>query len=348
MQDHQERYSVIKKASIRPNKIVFYNQFIKRNIDDSEKPIYTNDERRELASIGIISMPTSNVHDMILSDKAKKRIQEKVMWLNQFATCRTITTISGKKLRNFKLNFITLTLPSKQMHPTKDITNTVLNQFITELKQKKQLQNYVWKMEFQKNGNAHYHIVTDAFIDYWYLKRVWNRCLEKLNYISEYSNKFKNMKFSTYYSLYKNEHNTFEKLKEQFIASKKTNFSQPNTVDVKAVTDEKNIASYIAKYITKNEKSKITEAIKERETTTNFRLWFCSRELSKLDKIEVFMDCISDDVQSFLESLQKTKTYIFDYVEMIFYNEKEQTHFNNHHSRKIFEEYRRECSYTNQ
>ena len=41
----------------------------------------------------------------------------------------------------------------------------------------------------QKNGNVHYHIVTDCFMDFHIVQKIWNRCIDKLGYVQEYSKK---------------------------------------------------------------------------------------------------------------------------------------------------------------
>ena len=61
-------------------------------------------------------------------------ILQKINWLYFLAKSKSVKTISGKEIYNFKINFITLTLPSKQIHPTNVITSQCLNQFITEMK----------------------------------------------------------------------------------------------------------------------------------------------------------------------------------------------------------------------
>src|SRR5690606_40476869 len=87
------------------------------------------------------------------------------------------------------IGFITLTLPSKQKDPTKFITNNLFNQFLTEIRQRTKMENYVWRLEFQKNKNVHYHIVTDTYIDYHLVLKIWNRILDNYGYIKPYTEK---------------------------------------------------------------------------------------------------------------------------------------------------------------
>lgn len=66
------------------------------------------------------------------------------------------------------------------------------------------MKNYVWRMEFQANGNVHYHIATDTYIDYFFIQKQWNAILEKLGYVSRYAQKMSGISLSEYQSRYSN------------------------------------------------------------------------------------------------------------------------------------------------
>ena len=68
------------------------------------------------------------------------------------AKSRYKKTLTGVEIYNFKINFMTLTLPAKQMHPTAVITKNAFNQFLTEIRELYKMENYVWRIEFQKTG----------------------------------------------------------------------------------------------------------------------------------------------------------------------------------------------------
>jgi len=323
-----ERFIIVPKASIRPNKIVFYSQFLIKNVPQHRFSNFTNSEKNELRSIGlpVRCMPLANSHNFELSKKAAGRIKEKVSWLYELAKSKTIIPEVGKPLYSFKMNFITLTLPSLQSCPTSEITSQCLNQFLTECKAKFGLNNYVWRLEFQKNGNAHYHIATDTFIDYTSCKLIWNRCLAKLGFISAYQDKMLGMSFEEYRHLYNDGgKNSFALLRERYGRGCATRWDSPNTVDVRAVGSARNIAFYISKYITKKSDEKLNPIVSEREPAeTNLRLWFCSKSLSALDKIEIFMDSYSDIVCDVLSGIQQARKFIFDYCSVWYFNATEQ------------------------
>lgn len=322
-------YTFIKKASIRPDKIVYYTQVIKPKIEKKE-PIASTETKtkEELLSWGIGRMPIvkSNEHQFEISKKAQGRIKEKVSWLYELARKKTITTKNNKILSNFKMNFITLTLPALQTHTAAEITSICLNQFLTECKQKFDLNNYVWRMEFQSNGNIHYHIATDTFLDYQDCKLIWNRCVQKLGYISKYQEKFSKMDFNKYCSLYNNSGKTERNiLWARYSLGVASGWDSPNTVDIRSVSHSKNIASYISKYITKVSGAALNPVVSAREpATTNLRLWFCSRSLSKLKSIEMFLDDPSPLPHKILAGLTNVRKYIFDYVSVWYFSTKDQ------------------------
>lgn len=83
-----------------------------------------------------------------------------------------------------KLIFLTMTLSSKQMHDDKVVKRDMLNHFIITLNRKFGMVNYLWKAEPQKNGNIHFHIVTDVFINKNKFNYEWDRIQEKNGYIN--------------------------------------------------------------------------------------------------------------------------------------------------------------------
>lgn len=110
--------------------------------------------------------------------------------------------------------FLTLTLDPKKVpheylseseNKTHKYITKLFNHFITVLKRSKFYNKnnrlkYVWVVEFQKNGNAHLHILFNTFLPYEEIKRLWEHVggggilwIEKVktlegisNYISDY------------------------------------------------------------------------------------------------------------------------------------------------------------------
>jgi hypothetical protein len=90
-------------------------------------------------------------------------------------------------------------------------------------KRKWGLTNYIWRAEKQKNGNIHFHILSDKFIPYTELRESWNRIVEKLGYVTRFRDK--------------------------------NGMKKPNSTDIHSLNKVKNISNYILKYMVKNENS---------------------------------------------------------------------------------------------
>lgn len=325
----ENRYTVLPKVSIRPDSFTFYNRFYKNfGVDPVEKIKLHPEAKKTLQEMGVLlkKLPSSNKHNFELSHKGAKRIKEKVSWLYTLAKRQTVTTHNGKILDGFKMNFITLTLPAQQQHTTDKIIKFCLNQFLTELTTRFGLKNYVWRLEYQKNGNAHFHIACDCFLEYWQARSIWNRCLNKLGYVNEYIKASENLTFAQYCA----KHSRFttidtKTLNERFCYGKSTKWSNPNTVDIRLVTNHKNIAFYISKYITKISKEPLNPIVAEREQlNSNMRLWFCSRSLSKLDKISLFCDEYNELAQDCFRLLKESSKGLFDYCKIYWFQLNEQ------------------------
>ena len=124
----------------------------------------------------------------------------------------------------FKLNMVTLTLSSKQIHTDNEIKNKLLNQFLVELRYKHKCQFYLWRAESQGNGNIHFHIITDKYIPWNELRNGWNRIQNKLGYVDRFNEKYKG--------------------------------KTPNSTDIHSIWKVKNLSAYLAKYCTKEDKNR--------------------------------------------------------------------------------------------
>tara|TARA_R100001244_G_C5168239_1_gene131508 strand:+ start:1233 stop:2096 length:864 start_codon:yes stop_codon:yes gene_type:complete len=154
-----------------------------------------------------------------ISKKASKRIKLAIDWLLVLADNKSFGRPKNGKFYNFKVNFITLTLCSEQVHSDKVIKSKLLNHFLVVAKQKWGVCNYVWRAEPQKRGAIHFHILTDKFIPWSELRATWNKIQEKLGYVSKFKSKFLH--------------------------------TNPNSTDIHSIKKVKNLSEYISKYCTK-------------------------------------------------------------------------------------------------
>jgi hypothetical protein len=162
----------------------------------------------------------SNDTEGMISKKAAKRIERAVTWMLFYAKRKYIFDVELQKRFSFLINFITLSLPSAQIHSDDEIKKVCLESFLDKCRKYINLKNYVWKAEAQLNGNIHFHIVTDTYIRYDKIQEWWNDSVNLLGYVDRFE--------------------------------KKVGHRHPNSTDVHSVKHVKKVASYIAKYMSKN------------------------------------------------------------------------------------------------
>lgn len=165
-----------------------------------------------------------------ISPMAQKRIKRKMeVWYQ--GICHHNSIHENVLQHNFKkLVFLTVTLSAKQIHSDQHVKEFILKPFLRKLKSEYNLQNYLWKAESQANGNIHFHIILDLFIDKVEIQQLWNSCQNSLGYIDRYFDK-----------------------------NKKLN---PPSTQIEAVDSFKSALDYIDKYVCKtNDYRKIDGAI---------------------------------------------------------------------------------------
>ena len=181
----------------------------------------------------------------------------------------------------FKINFITLTLPAKQVHPDKVIISEILQPFLNYLRKHYKVTNYIWRAEKQKNDNLHFHMLLDKFIDKSELRQLWNKYLQNLGYVRRYKENqlyWHNNGFQVRKKLLK--YWPEEKQKEAYIKGIDQDWTNPNTTDIHSTKHIRHLKKYLCKYLCKNGKE-----VHKIEDLTNIpiadlltisgRLWAC-------------------------------------------------------------------------
>lgn len=257
-----------------------------------------------------------------ISKASKKKIMDSVNSMYCLSAPRKIEMRTGKFIYNYKLSFITLTLPSEQAHSDKEIKSSCLNQFLVEIRKNYGVQNYVWKAELQKNENIHFHLILDKYIDFQALRRRWNRILNKLNYVDAYQDKMLKLSLSDYFKL-RNQHKDvdFNTCKKAFAQGKKDKWLNPNTVDVRSVHNKNNLAVYISKYIAKKEDIQNPSAETLQRQIAFGRSWFRSYSLSQLKYKNKFLASELKSLLSYLKSIPDKVLHITsDFYEVFYFS----------------------------
>lgn len=296
-------YVFLPSFSLTPNKLVSFNSIFIRNSSSNQlKSIAETRAKKRTSIAGEQTDKTlkRKFHNFKISENAYRNLKQKINWLYYLAKSKSVTTYNGKQIYNFKIGFLTLTLPSEQRHSTNELHTILLNPFLTEIRQRTGMKNYVWRLEYQKNGNAHWHLVTDTYLDYFFALKIWNRLLKKHGYIEPYRLKHENLSLTEYNQLYNSDGKTeFKKIALRYAKGKANKWEQPNSIDLKSVLSKKAIANYISKYFGKTpDESNTHNEHDNPENSESLRLWFCSRSLSKLKRVTDFCEAVAYDIFS--------------------------------------------------
>jgi len=249
--------------------------------------------------------------NLILYLSRQRHFQEYLKMKKQRVACTGYRkqTVESKAVNSaynrYLCTFLTLTLPAKQTHTDIELTKYVLHPFLSYARKIWKVRYFVWKKELQQNGNLHYHLVTDRYIDHDCLRVAWNRCCNRgyvegvekpFDYVDRYSDKMIKMfadgwdkeKMFEYYSqsdsvqeatekealeferknnreisaveynqiFYRNANAAYEKGFKRYSNEMKLSENQrwrnPNSTDISAVKNPRQVSAYVAKYIAKN------------------------------------------------------------------------------------------------
>jgi hypothetical protein len=285
---------------------------------------------KRLPSRTSLSNLSDNNHHNKLSVKSKQKAKRAIKYLIYNSSTKKAYSRKTGNTFSFKVNFITLTLASTQLHSDKTIKQVLLKQFLIEARKKWGLKNYVWKSERQSNGNIHFHILSDIWIPWLELQQVWNRIQEKLGYISNY-----------------------EKIHHK---------RNPNSTDVHSLKSIKNVSAYLVKYMVKNQSrsihkvsSKIVPKLsglgKEKlslskgakkflgSVSSNGRIWTCSYELSNIKGATSILSEEIDNEIKLLQSKKGSRRIDKEHFSGIFYNQSVITKEDFPHLWSLFKEY---------
>lgn len=130
-----------------------------------------------------------------LSVGGKKRLSKAIDFLIQVVDHKgpqvVFNKYSGKNQR-FKVNFITLTMPPDILMDARSGHKKLLEPFLQWHRRKNGCRSYVWKAELQQNGQLHYHVISDAWVDCKDLQRRWNGLLKRNGLLDGYFSRYGN------------------------------------------------------------------------------------------------------------------------------------------------------------
>lgn len=160
-------------ASITPRRVTVYK----------DRSAYVGDQREPRPTDANL---TRGIYNGFMSPATRRHIRRSVgTWIRSVWAYRTQLKARWDPGKPYPV-FITLTLPSPQVHDDRVINRKCLQPFILYLKRHHGITHYFWRAEAQENGNVHYHVLTDRYIDARDLQVAWNRCVNVLGYEDRY------------------------------------------------------------------------------------------------------------------------------------------------------------------
>ena len=198
----------VKYMQLRSSSIVVYNKRYSRSNKETVKKYDLHSDTSKPTYSGVV---TANV---------KRRIRRAVQVLTQISEWQTgHNPVTNAPIR-FKLNFITLTISTQErLLSGKESYQLLLKPFIQSMQRNHGMRSYIWKAELQANGQLHYHITTNTFINFETIKKRWNALQKKAGLLDGYH------AVNGHYN--------------------------PNSTDVHKVYNDDNIEAYLEKYISK-------------------------------------------------------------------------------------------------
>ena len=220
-----------------------------------------------------------------------KTLVDTLVFLSQLpeASRQKMNKRLGYKQQRCYLTFVTLTLPAGQHlnengeFDDEHAKRHLLRPFLEQLKYTFDVDLHIWVSEPQENGNIHFHLLIDKYIDNTKkeeneaesqrLTKAWNSILARHGYIQEYAAAQRARhavgfaydegqrrrvehfdaatgSYSTRYEVV-----NYADQVEAYAYGEATNWENPNTVDIHKLKAQNNIKGYICKYLTKNDGS---------------------------------------------------------------------------------------------
>jgi hypothetical protein len=289
---------------IRENSVVIYSERLFSSC-------YSNQHKLRAS----VALARKTQYSGTMTTGARKRMARAITLMCQGSKPKWHFSKATGKWHYHHLSFITLTIASSKKLQGKWTYENLLKPFLRWMRETKGEggEYYIWKLEFQKRGQIHYHITTPAFIDYTEVREKWNDLQREAGLLGEY-------------------------------VKEKGHYNAPST-EIRAVKKVKNMASYLTKELGKSvnanhvhakkvvaslikageipadqEKAFVNEYTGE-EMKTEGKIWGCSENFGG---VPYFSTDLRSEVINMLNQYEdKKQVYCVkgDFFSIIFFNE---------------------------
>lgn len=182
-------------ACIEWRRVTFYREHGPKRPSDpppptkpTEKQAEDHGQGKEEGSASVIrdGNLTRGVFNGYMSPATRRKVRKIVStWVRSIMLYRADIKKRWDPGRAYPV-FLTVTLPSEQIHTDAVINRQCLQPFLQMLKRHHGIENYFWRAEAQENGRVHFHILTDRFINKEDLQVSWNKAVNALGYVDRY------------------------------------------------------------------------------------------------------------------------------------------------------------------
>lgn len=153
--------------------------------------------KQRMAALGPTKMHENSLNNLKqkytcggLSETAKKDIRRLVDNWQWAVTASQKLWSKGRERRRRYFVMVTLTLPAKQTESDNTIKRRYLNVWLQNLERVHKGINWLWVAESQQNGNIHFHVIVDRYVQWEWVRRTWNRVMGNGDYIQRFKNRF--------------------------------------------------------------------------------------------------------------------------------------------------------------
>lgn len=309
---------LIPRATVHPDRIILYKEA--KWIGCKPHKESAENQENEVSEVNQSFLHSQRKNNGFLSNHAKRKLNRSLDYMICTSERKKAYSKLQRKYVAYRVVFVTLTLPSKQIHSDKEITNKLWNQFITELKKYENIKRYVWRAEKQDNGNIHYHLLINQFIEHQNLRKRWNRITNKLGYVDAYQKQMKEFfKNGFRPSTNPNDKRSIESQRKAFVIGQKSNWTSPNSTDIHDTRKIKDVKKYVQKYMSKQPTVNLEDIDSfDENLQVSGRLWSSSHDLANPTGLQLIEDWqISDELDAVVTT-SKCRSYVNTYFSVYY------------------------------
>lgn len=122
---------------------------------------------------------------------ARRRLMCALDVLVQRSPTKQVWSPKSGEWYDYKLSFITLTIADQKNVSVATAYEKLLREWLRYMKRKQGLKDYVWKAEYQRRGQVHYHVGTNCYIPWETVRWRWNQLQYRAGMLDDFARRYK-------------------------------------------------------------------------------------------------------------------------------------------------------------